>query len=76
MMLTKYWMFIVWPSFLMAGVMEIAVFAMVDPQDLHLFNQTIDVSRQGIYTLSFFIFWIICAASSSLSFFLYMETKE
>jgi hypothetical protein len=26
--------------------------------------------------LSFFIFWIICAASSSLSVFLYMEPKE
>jgi hypothetical protein len=76
MMLTKYWMFIVWPSFLIAGVMEIAVFAMVDPQDLHLFNQTIDVSRQGIYTLSFFIFWIVCAASSCLSLFLYIEPKE
>ena len=75
MMLTKYWMFIAWPSFLMAGVMEIAVFAMVDPQDLHLFNQTIDVSRQGIYTLSFFIFWIVCAASSCLSLFLYIEPK-
>jgi hypothetical protein len=76
MMLTKYWMFIVWPSFLIAGVMEIAVFAMVDPQDLHLFNQIIDVSRQGIYTLSFFIFWIVCAASSCLSLFLYIEPKE
>jgi hypothetical protein len=76
MMLTKYWMFIVWPSFLMAGVMEIAVFAMVDPQDLHLFNQTIGVSRQGIYTLSFFIFWIVCAASSCLSLFLYIEPRE
>ena len=76
MMLTKYWMFIAWPSFLMAGVMEIAVFAIVDPQDLHLFNQTIDVSRQGIYTLSFFIFWIVCAASSCLSLFLYIEPKE
>jgi hypothetical protein len=76
MMMNKYWMFIVWPSFLMAGVMEMVVFAMVDPQDLHFFNQAIDVSRQGIYTLSFFIFWIICAASSSLSLFLYMEPKE
>jgi len=76
MMMTKYWMFIVWPSFLMAGVMEMVVFAMVDPQDLHFFNQAKDVSRQGIYTLSFFIFWIICAASSSLSLFLYMEPKE
>jgi len=75
-MISKYWMFILWPSFLMAGVMEMVVFAMVDPQDLNLFNQSIDLPRQGIYTLSFFIFWIICAASSCLSLFLYMEPKE
>lgn len=76
MMVTKYWMFILWPSFLMAGVIEMVVFAMVDPQDLHLFNQSIDLSRQGIYTLSFFIFWIICAASSCLSLFLSVDPKD
>ena len=76
MMVTKYWMFILWPSFLMAGVMEIAVFAIVDPQDLHLFNQPIELPRQGVYTLSFFIFWIICAASSCLSLFLYGDPKD
>jgi len=56
--------------------MEMAVFATVDPQDLHLFNQPIELPRQGIYTLSFFIFWIICAASSCLSLFLYVDPKE
>ena len=76
MMLTKYWMFILWPSLLMAGVMEMVVFTMVDPQDLHLFNQSIDLPRQGIYTLSFFIFWIICAASSCLSLFLSVDPKD
>jgi len=75
-MISKYWMFVVWPSFLMAGVMEMAVFVIVDPQDLHLFNQTIDLSRQGVYTLSFFIFWTICAASSGLSLFLFLTPKE
>jgi hypothetical protein len=60
----------------MAGVMEMAVFVIVDPQDLHLFNQTIDLSRQGVYTLSFFIFWTICAASSGLSLFLFLTPKE
>jgi hypothetical protein len=76
MMMTKYWMFILWPSFLMAGVMEMAVFAMVDPQDLHLFNQPIDLPRQGTYTLSFFIFWFICAASSCLTLFLFVEPND
>jgi hypothetical protein len=75
-MMNKYLMVILWPSFLMAGVMEVAVFAMVDPQDLHLFNQPIELPRQGIYTLSFFIFWFVCAASSYLTLFLFVEPKD
>ena len=53
-MMHKRWMFILWPAFLMAGVMEILVFAMIDPQDVHLLNQPLDLPRQGVYTLSFF----------------------
>jgi hypothetical protein len=75
-MTTKYLMFILWPAFLMAGVMEMVVFAMVDPQDLHLFNHPIDIPRQGIYTLSFFIFWFVCAVSNCLTLFLYVEPND
>ncbi|MBU6224377.1 MAG: hypothetical protein KGP13_06060 [Burkholderiales bacterium] len=75
-MMRKHLMFILWPSFLMAGIMEIVVFAMVDPHDLHIFNQAFDLPRQGIYTLSFFVFWIVCAASSCLSLFLYVEPND
>lgn len=75
-MISRHLMFVLWPSFLMAGIMEMTVFTMVDPQDLHLFNQLIDLPRQGIYTISFFIFWIICAASSYLSLFLYSEPND
>jgi len=47
-------MWIAWPAFLVAGVLEMLVFAMVDPQDLHWFGQPVTLSRQGVYTLAFF----------------------
>lgn len=60
-------MWIAWPAFLVAGVLEMLVFAMVDPQDLHWFGQPLELSRQAIYTLAFFAFWGITFASSALT---------
>ncbi len=36
-MWTQRLMWIAWPAFMVAGILEMLVFAMVDPQDLHWF---------------------------------------
>ena len=60
-------MWIAWPAFLMAGVLEMLVFAMVDPHDLHWLNGAqVEWSREAIYTAAFFVFWIITMVSSAL----------
>ena len=69
-------MWIVWPSFLMAGALEILVFAMVDPQDLHWFGHSVQLSRQGIYTIAFFAFWIVTMLSSALTALLAIPSLE
>jgi hypothetical protein len=69
-------MWIVWPAFLVAGVLEVLVFAMVDPQDLRWFGQPIVLSRQGVYTVAFFVFWIIAMMSSGLTTLLSMSPFE
>lgn len=69
-------MWIVWPSFLMAGVLEILVFVMVDPQDLHWFGQAVQLSRQGIYTVAFFAFWLVTLLSSALTALLAIPSLE
>ena len=69
-------MWIAWPSFLMAGVIEILVFALVDPQDLHWLGHALDLSRQGVYTLSFFAFWCVTSLSSALTAMLAMPPAE
>lgn len=69
-------MWIAWPAFLMAGVLEVLVFAMVDPQDLHWFGQPLALSRQAVYTAAFFIFWAVAMASSALTTLLSMSPFE
>lgn len=75
-MLSKRMMWIVWPSFLSAGILVALVFAMVDPQDLHWFGHAIQISRQGVYTVSFFVFWIITMLSSGLAILLAISPFE
>lgn len=75
-MWTKRLMWIVWPAFLMAGVLEMLVFAVVDPQDLHWFGQPLGLSRQGVYTVAFFAFWAVAMVSGGLTTLLAMSSFE
>lgn len=75
-MWTQRLMWIAWPAFLMAGVLEILVFALVDPHDLHWFGQPVPLSREGVYTLAFFAFWAVTMVSSALTTLLAMSSFE
>jgi hypothetical protein len=70
------WMWVGWPSFLMAGVLEMLVFAVVDPSELHWRGGVLDWSRPAVYTLSFFLFWAVIAVSSALSVWLAQDLKR
>jgi hypothetical protein len=69
-------MWVVWPAFLVAGLLEMLVFAMVDPQDLHWAGQPLELSRQGIYTVAFFVFWVLTLLACSLTALLAMSPQE
>lgn len=70
------WMWIAWPAFLVAGLLEILVFGLVDPQDLHWWGQPLAISRSGVYTLAFFAFWGLTMLSSALTTLLSMSPFE
>ena len=61
------WMWIAWPAFLMAGVLEMLLFAFVDPAELHWHGQALGLSREAVYTLTFFVFWGATTLSSALT---------
>lgn len=61
-------MAILWPSFLMAGVLEMLVFALVDPGSLRwMGGDVLPLSATAIYTLAFFVFWAVIAAAGLLT---------
>lgn len=75
-MLLKRLMWIGWPAFLVACILEALVFALVDPRDLHWHGQAIELSRQAVYTVAFFVFWGITMVSSALTALLSMSPFE
>jgi hypothetical protein len=60
-------MSIAWPAFLMAGVLEMLVFSLVDPSALHWFGAPVELGDTAVYSLAFFAFWLIIAAAGFIS---------
>ncbi|MCP4432989.1 MAG: hypothetical protein GY806_18605 [Gammaproteobacteria bacterium] len=56
-----------WPSFMVAIAATGLFFSAFDPQDLYPFDLDIDISTMGAYTIGFFVFWILGAASSGIT---------
>jgi hypothetical protein len=68
---------ILWPAFLMAGVLEMLVFAVLDPGDLHWFGGApIDWSRQAVYTVTFAIFWLVISTAGALTALLVTPAED
>jgi hypothetical protein len=62
-------MIVVWPAFLMACVLEVLVFAVVDPTTVH-------ASAPAVYTAGFFVFWAAIAAAGAITQLLEREPPE
>lgn len=65
---------ILWPAFLMAGVTESLVFAVLDPGELRWFGgEVFDWSRPAVYTVSFLIFWALITTAGAITTLLVVE---
>ncbi|WP_374676379.1 hypothetical protein [Ideonella sp.] len=62
---------ILWPAFVMAGVLETLVFAVVDPQHLQWFGVApVEWQPLTLYSVAFFVFWLVISASAAMTQFL------
>jgi hypothetical protein len=69
--LRQRWMSVLWSAFLMAAVLEMLVFALVDPESLRWFGGTsIELAPRAVYTLAFFVFWAVTAVGAALALLL------
>lgn len=64
-------MWVLWPSFLVGGIAEAVFFALIDPQELYLLGAPVHWSPTAVYSVGFFLFWAVAAASSALTSYLH-----
>lgn len=65
---------ILWPAFVAAGVLEMLVFAVIDPGELRWFGGApIGWSAQAVYSVTFGIFWAVIATAGAASALLSVE---
>ena len=68
---------ILWPAFIAAGVLEMLVFALIDPADLHWFGGApIEWSAQAVYTVGFLLFWAIISMATAMTSLLLLAPTE
>lgn len=71
----KHAIWILWPSFLVGGIANACLFAMVDPLELPLFAAS-GWSRTAAYTAGFFAFWLFGALCSAFTCFLQRSSVD
>ena len=65
---------VAWPAFRMAGVLGMLVFSLVDPGDLHwLGGASVEIDRKAVYTVAFFVFWVVVGLGSALTQLILVE---
>ncbi|MBU3541863.1 hypothetical protein ICE94_01075 [Polynucleobacter sp. MWH-Loch1C5] len=69
-MKARIWIWILWPSFMIAGLAEGLLFTLVHPEDLVFFGEPVTASVEAVYTLGFFVLWLLCALSSALTIYI------
>jgi hypothetical protein len=60
-------MVVLWPAFLMACVATGVFFSLVDPMELIVLDERVNVHILGAYTIGFLIFWALGTFSSWLT---------
>ena len=54
---------VLWPSFMVAIIATGLIFSAFDPDDLYPFGEQTEVSRLGVYSIGFLLFWLVSAIS-------------
>ncbi|HPG61961.1 MAG TPA: hypothetical protein PK586_08130 [Casimicrobium sp.] len=66
---------VLWPAFLGAAVGDAILFSLIDPDAIEWFGVHAALSRQGAYTIGFFVLWFLIMAASYVSLWLYSDTE-
>ena len=60
-------MIVLWPAFLMACAATGLFLSLVDPMELIVLDERLQMHISGVYTIGFFAFWLLGILSSGLT---------
>jgi len=66
----KHVIWILWPAFIAAGIAEVVFFTVIDPKQLYLLGQPVELAALTTYSIGFFLFWVLCIGSSLMTYFM------
>jgi len=66
----KHIIWILWPAFIAAGIAEVVFFTVIDPKQLFLLGQPIELAALTTYLVGFFLFLVLCIGSSLMTYFM------
>jgi len=66
----KHVIWILWPAFIAAGIAEVVFFTVIDPKQLYLLGQPVELAALTTYSIGFFLFWLLCIGSSLMTYFM------
>ena len=72
--ITPIW--ILWPFFIVAAIANAVFFSVFDPQELVVFGEPVSDRRIAIYSMGFFAFWAVTAASSAATRYLQRTSAQ
>ena len=61
---------ILWPAFIAAGIAEVVFFTVIDPQQLYLLGNPVNLPPMATYSIGFLAFWLVCSAASLMTYFM------
>lgn len=61
---------VLWPAFIAAGIAEAVFFTLIDPRQLYLLGQPVELSATATYSFGFLLFWLLCVGSSLMTYFM------
>jgi hypothetical protein len=73
---TREWIAVLWPAFVAACVLEMVVFAAFDPHDFNAFGLSIEATSDAIYSIAFFTFWLVTAATGIVTWNLSRTSED
>jgi cytosine/uracil/thiamine/allantoin permease len=56
-----------WPSFITSGIATGLFFTAFDPIDLMVISGQAELSRMGVYSIGFFLFWLLTSTTCGLT---------